>query len=166
AVLGVAPVPLPVIVRTKVMAVALRAAGTAAAWNLPSMLLRSFSLPSTLPVGFKGSLTLTAGHAVATLAAGAFGFLAVFALREGLSAVLGYTRFRAISAALQAVLVVVLMSALLLLIGSSRDVARTWLARGGVAALTLPSLWFVGLHETLAGSVIDSMPRALEGWLG
>src|ERR1043166_9477726 len=104
--LGVLPVPLPVIVRTKFMAVTLLAVVTAAAWNLPSILLRSFSLPFTLTVGVRGSLILTAGHAVATLAAGAFGFLAVFALREGLSAALGYTRFRAISSALQAVLVV------------------------------------------------------------
>ena len=26
-------------------------------------------------------------------------------------------------------------------------------------AKALPPLWFVGLHETLAGSVIDTLPR-------
>lgn len=166
AVLGVLPVPLSVIVRTKVIAVALLAAVTAAAWNLPSILLRSFSLPFTLTVGLKGSLILTAGHAVATLAAGAFGFLAVFALREGLAAVLGHKGFRAISAALQAVLVVVLMSALLLLPGSARDVARTWLTSLSGWNVALPPLWFVGLHETLAGSVVDDLPRKEQGWLG
>ena len=37
--------------------------------------------------------------------------------------------------------------------------ARNWLARGGLTAKALPPLWFVGLHETLAGSVIDALPR-------
>ena len=56
-------------------------------------------------------------------------------------------------------LVVVLTSALLLLPGSSTDVARRWLAHDELTVRSLPPLWFVGLHETLAGSVIDSLPR-------
>ena len=120
--------------------------------------LRSFSLPFTLTVGLKGSLSLTAGHAVATFAAGAFGFLAVFALREGLSAVLGHSRFRAISAPLQALLTTWAAIPLLAL-----------LAGFGVLVITgtpLPPLWFVGLHETMAGPVIDNLPRREQGWLG
>jgi hypothetical protein len=31
-------------------------------------------------------------------------------------------------------------------------------------AKALPPLWFVGLHETLAGSVIDTLPRAHPSW--
>jgi hypothetical protein len=83
----------------------------------------------------------------------------VLGLREVVFALLGPTQFRRISAALQASLVAVLMTALLLLPFTSRAVARGWLARGGMTAKALPSLWFVGLHEALAGSVIDNVPR-------
>ena len=31
-------------------------------------------------------------------------------------------------------------------------------------AKALPPLWFVGLHETLAGSVIDRLPRTRPSW--
>ena len=37
--------------------------------------------------------------------------------------------------------------------------ARNWLARGGLTSKALPPFWFVGLHETLAGSVVDTLPR-------
>jgi hypothetical protein len=60
---------------------------------------------------------------------------------------------------LQASLVAVLTTALLLLPFTSRDIARGWLARGRMTAKALPSLWFVGLHEALAGSVVDNLPR-------
>jgi hypothetical protein len=60
---------------------------------------------------------------------------------------------------LQAALVVVLVTALLLLPGAHGNVARNWMARGGLTARVLPPLWFVGLNETLAGSVIDALPR-------
>jgi hypothetical protein len=37
--------------------------------------------------------------------------------------------------------------------------ASTWIARDDLVTTSLPPLWFVGLHETLAGSVIDRLPR-------
>src|SRR5262245_10941693 len=94
---------------------------------------------------------------MATVAAGLFGFFAVLGLRESLFAVLGATRFRAISVPLQTSLLIALMTALLLLPGVSR-VAIQW-RDDNRAALMLPPSWFVGLHETLAGSVIDDLPR-------
>jgi hypothetical protein len=159
AVLGILPLPRSAIVRSKLYAVALLAVGTDVGWNLAPILLRSASLPMTLSVGFKGALVLTAAQGVVTLAAGAFGFLAVLALREGLKAILGQARFRSVSSTLQATLVVALTSALLLLPGSYTNVARNWLARGEIVRMALPPLWFAGLHETLAGSVIDNLPR-------
>jgi hypothetical protein len=159
AVLGVLPVPRYAIIRAKFAAIALLAAGTALGWNLFPILLRCVSLPIGLPIGFVGVAVLTIAHAIVTLAAGAFGFLVVFALREGLAAVLGPARFHAVSSTVQAALVVVLTSALLMLPGTYAGVAQTWIARDGLASYVLPPLWFVGLHETLAGSVIDSLPR-------
>jgi hypothetical protein len=159
AVLGVLPVPRSAIMRTKFIAVALVAAGTDLAWNLAPMLLRLASLPLRLPVGVTGALRLMMAQAVVTLAAGAFGFLSVLALRESLAAVLGQGRFRSISSAVQAALLVALTSALLLLPASSRSVERIWLVRHAATARSLPPIWFVGLHETMAGTVIDRLPR-------
>ena len=159
AALGVLPIPPAVVVRTKFAAVALLAIGVAVAWNLAPTLLRFVAVPPGLGVNLMGAPTLTVAHGVVTLAAGAFGFLAVLGLREGMSAVVGQARFRRISAAVQAALIVVLTTALLLLPGAyAGGVARTRLVRGGLMAKALPPLWFVGLHETLTGSVLDRLP--------
>jgi hypothetical protein len=163
AVLGPLPIPKAVIVRAKFVATALFASGVVLGWNLFPTLLRAAAIPLKLPIGFGGALRLTLAQGVVTVAAGIFGFLAVLGLREVVFALLGPTQFRRVSAALQASLVAVLMTALLLLPSASRSVASGWLARGGLAAKSLPSLWFVGLHETLAGSVIDGLPRTRPG---
>ena len=157
--LGVLPIPRAVIVRTKFMAVAVLAIGVAVAWNLAPTLLRFAAVPPKLGVSLMGALVLTLAHGVTTVAAGAFGFLAVLGLREVMSAIMGQARFQRVSAAVQAALIVALVTALLLLPGAHRGVARNWLAPGGLAAKALPPLWFVGLHETLAGAVVDTLPR-------
>ncbi len=157
--LGVLPIPRAVIVRTKFMAVAVLAIGVAVAWNLAPTLLRFVAVPSKLGMSLAGALRLTVAHGVVTLAAGAFGFLAVLALREVMAGIMGQARFQRISAAVQAALIVALVAALLLLPRAYTGVARNWLAQGGLRAKALPPLWFVGLHETLAGSVVDSLPR-------
>jgi hypothetical protein len=159
AVLGVLPIPRAVIVRTKFMAVAVLAIGVAVAWNLPPTLMRIVAVPAKLGVNLRGALALALAHGVTTVAAGAFGFLAVLGLREVMSAVVGQARFQRISAALQAALIVALVTASLLLPGAHTGVARNWLAQGGLTSKTLPPLWFVGLHEALAGSVVDTLPR-------
>jgi hypothetical protein len=159
AVLGPLPIPKAVIVRAKFVATALFASVVLLAWTLLPTLLRAVAVPVKFPIGLGGMLRLTLAQGVVTIGAGVFGFLAVLGLREVVFALLGPTQFRRISAALQASLVAVLMTALLLLPFTSRAVARGWLARGGMTAKALPSLWFVGLHEALAGSVIDNLPR-------
>jgi hypothetical protein len=165
AVLGVLPIPRAVIVRTKFMAVAVLAIGVAVAWNLAPTLLRLVAVPSKLGVSLTGALALTLAHGVTMFAAGAFGFLAVLGLREMMSAIMGQARFQRISAALQAALIVGLVTALLLLPGAfAGGATRNWLAEGGLKSKALPPLWFVGLHETLAGSVIDTLPRTHPSW--
>jgi hypothetical protein len=159
-VLGILPIPRAVVLRSKFFAVILLATGTDVAWNLAPTIFRVVSLPSKLSIGIKGVLTLVLAQGAVTLLAGVFGFVAVFALREGITALFGQERFRAISSAVQAALLVVLTSALLLLPGTYSNVARTWLAGDALITKALPPFWFVGLHETLAGSVIDSVPRA------
>jgi hypothetical protein len=159
AVLGPLPIPKAVIVRAKFAATALFASAVLLAWNLFPTLLRAAAVPLKLPIGLGGALRLTLAQGVVTIVAGVFGFLAVLGLREVVFALLGPARFRRISAALQASLVAVLTTALLLVPFISRAVAARWLAQGGIIAKALPSLWFVGLHEALAGSVIDNLPR-------
>jgi hypothetical protein len=164
-VLGVLPIPRSAITRSKFAAVALLAVGADIGWNVAPTLLRAWSLPLTLRPGVRGVFVLVLSHALTTLAAGVFGFLSVFALREGLTTVMGRERFHAISSALQGALLVALTSALLLVPGSSTRVARTWLAPDRITARVLPPLWFIGLHETMAGSVIDNLPRTTPGRL-
>ncbi|MGH9139802.1 MAG: hypothetical protein ACRD2I_01525 [Vicinamibacterales bacterium] len=165
AVLGVLPIPRATIVGTKFMAVGLLAIGVAVAWNLAPTLLRFAAVPSRLGVNIRGALALTLAHGAATLAAGAFGFLSVLGLREVMSAILGPARFQRISAGLQAALTVAIVTALLLVPGAfASGAARNWLAQGGLWPRVLPPLWFVGLHETLAGSVIDTLPRTHPSW--
>jgi hypothetical protein len=161
AVLGPLPVPPAVIVRTKFVAIILFAAGFDFALSLGPTVLRSVALPVRLPVTMAGAVRLTVAHAFCATAAGAFGFVAVLGLRETCRAVAGTMKFRRISAGLQASLVVSFMTALLLLPGSYSRVALTWLTRGRMPPMAIPPLWFVGLHEILAGAVIDGLPRGV-----
>jgi hypothetical protein len=158
AVLGILPIPKAAIIRAKFLAVALLAAGTLVACNFAPTLFRFASVPTGLRIGGQATLILTMAHALVSLAAGVFGFLAVYGLREGLVAVLGQGRFASISSILQAIFLVVLTSALLLLPRSSFSVASQWF-EGGRVRQAVPQVWFVGLHETLAGRVIDDLPR-------
>src|SRR5206468_6587106 len=115
-------------------AVAVLGIGVAVAWNVAPTVLRSVAVPAGLHVNLIGALILTTAHAVATCAAGAFGFLAVLGLREVTLAILGQALFQRISTTLQAALVVGLVTALLLLPGANGNVARNWMARGGLTA--------------------------------
>ena len=161
AVLGPLPIPRAVIVRTKFVAIVLFAAGFDMALSVGPTLLRAVALPVRLPVTMAGALRLTVAHAVCAMAAGAFGFIAVFGLRETCRALIGPRGFQRISAGLQACLVVFFMTTLLLLPASYSRVALTWLTRGRVPPIAIPPLWFVGLHETLVGAVIDRLPRGV-----
>jgi hypothetical protein len=161
AVLGPLPIPGSAIVRAKFAAVALFVVGFDAALVLAPTVLRIAALPVMLPVTPVGVLTLTLAHAACGLAAGAFGFTAVLGLREGLRALVGLAAFRKISAALQALLVVFLATSLLLLPASYGAVAGRWMTGGRVSPFAVPPLWFVGLHETVAGRAIDGLPRGV-----
>jgi hypothetical protein len=158
SILGPLPIDRRTIVRAKLAAVGLFALGSAAAINLAPSLLHPWMLAGRLPVGLSGLVVLTAAHAAITVAAGAFGFLVVLAIREVLHAVLGATWFSRVSAIAQALLVVLLASSFLLVPGLSSGIARGWLASGALPPQWVPPLWFVGLHEVIAGGVIAGLP--------
>lgn len=159
AALGALPIPRSLIVRAKFVAIALFASGVLVAWNLAPMLFRAWSVPGFLRIGIGGALRLTLAQGAVTLLAGAFAFLAVLAVREVTFAVLGARRFQSVTALLQAVLVVLLTTGWLLLPLASVDVAKLWFVQGSLWVKAFPPLWFIGLHEALAGSVIDGLPR-------
>src|SRR5262245_1506206 len=161
AVLGTLPIPHRLIVSSKFAATGLFALGVLAAWNMIPTVLRGAAVPAGLRLAWVATLQLTVVHGVATCAAGLFGFLAILGLRETVCALLGASRFRRVSTALQAALIVLLITALLLLLrpGFSSRTGERWFASHDEAVKMLPPLWFVGLHEILAGSVIDSVPR-------
>jgi hypothetical protein len=91
--------------------------------------------------------------------ASAFGFFAVLAIRGALQAVLGRALFTRIAPAVQAVLLVSVACAFLLLPVVASRVSRTWLEPQSRAAMMAPPLWFVGLQEMIVGNVLADLPR-------
>ncbi|MDP2321006.1 MAG: hypothetical protein Q8O42_16890 [Acidobacteriota bacterium] len=158
AILEPLPVPAGTIRRAKLAAVAMLGATVAIAINL----FPSFVFPWLLAVGVSqlgpwGLALLMVVHAVVSVAAAAFGYLVVVALRETAAAVAGPRGFSLVSSWLQGALIVVLGSSLLLLPAAADRVAQ----RGfdGWRSLS-PPLWFLGVYETLAGGVIADLPRS------
>lgn len=157
AILEPLPVPAGTIRRAKVSAVAVLGAAVAIAVNaFPSVVF-----PWLLVFNFRqlrsiAMLGLMINHAIVTLAAAAFGYLAVIALRETIAAVLGPGWFTRVSPWAQGVLIVILGSSLLLLPPAAGRVAE----RGfeGWRAMT-PPMWFLGAYEMTAGGVIADLPR-------
>lgn len=153
--------PLPIdpgtIRRAKVSAVAILGGAVAVAVSFfpsivfPWLLVYNFN---DLAIATLGRLMVT--HAVVSVAAAAFGYLAVVAVRETLAAVLGLRWFARISPWAQGALIVMLGSALLLLPPAASRTAQ----RGfdGWRAMS-PPMWFLGVYESAVGGAIADLPR-------
>lgn len=159
AILGLLPVPRRVIVRAKLKALGLFAAAFAVALNLAPSLLHPSLAAAKLPMPAGPMVLLIAGHAVSTMAAGLFGFVAVLGIREFLYAVLSPAAFRRAAVVVQGTIVVVLIATLLLLPQLSSGIARSSLTPGAASTYAMPPLWFVGLQDTIGGRLIDDLPR-------
>ncbi len=158
AVLGPLPIARRTLVVAKLSALVLFVSAFAGAANaLPSLLYPGLVV-ATLRVSVWRVAVLVAIHAGVTTAAGAFGFLAVLALREVLRAVLGARHFRRASTVVPFAGVLGLVTVLLLLPGLSSRIAGTVLTRGGPAEYLSPPMWFLGLYETLASGLILGSP--------
>jgi hypothetical protein len=157
AILEPLPVPASTIRRAKLSAVAILGLATAIAVNacasivFPSLLvynLRQMSLVSLL------GLIVT--HAILTISASLFGYLAILALREALVAVLGVRWFSRVSPVVQGALIVVLGGSLLLLPAAASRISQRgfegWRANS-------PPMWFLGVYEVAAGHAIADLPR-------
>jgi hypothetical protein len=159
SILGPLPIPRGAILRAKLAAVALFASGFVIAMNVTPSIIHPSLMVAQLPISVLAASALIVVHAVVTFAAGAFGFVAVLGVREVVHALLGSARFARVSTIVQASLVVCLATTLLLLPGLSSRVARSWLVPGAFTPYAVPPLWFLGLQETLAGDLIDRLPR-------
>lgn len=153
--------PLPVRPRTlrlaKLTAVAILGGGVAIAvnvfptWVFPWMV--AFAVPQMTTAQL---FTMMAVHAAITVPAAVFGFLAIIALRETSSAVLGPKWFARVSPVLQTVTLVGLGIALLLL-----PMASTRIGQRGLSGwrLDLPPTAFVGAYEVATDGFLAALPR-------
>ncbi len=157
-ILGPLPLKRGVIVRAKVSALVMFAAGFAAALNVLPALIHPVAAISRLRPGLLDVATLIAAHLTSTTAAAAFGFVAVLGLRELLHAVLGPTGFRRMSLVVRAGLVVALVTTLLLIPAMSFRIANLWLL-GAIETHLLPPMWFVGLHDMMSGHIWTQLPH-------
>jgi hypothetical protein len=153
------------------MALILFGAGFALGLSMIPAIVHPALSAARLDIQISDGLRLMAAHAAANLAAGGFGFLSVLSFREAIRALVGEVRFRRMSAVLQASLVLMLVTIFLLAPAYSSGVFMTMggVDGGGasgpvregsrVGAAWIPPLWFLGLHETIAGDAIDRLPR-------
>jgi hypothetical protein len=153
--------PLPVrtgtIRRAKLTAVGILGAAAALAISLTPSIVFPMLLVFTLrQMSVFALFALMATHAIMTVAAAVFGYVAIIALRETMVAVLGWRWFTRVSPWAQGVLIVVLGASLLLLVPASNRIAQ----RGfdGWRALS-PPMWFIGAYEVTAGGLIADLPR-------
>jgi len=159
AIFGPLPIARSVIVRAKLRAVGILAGGFSLAISSLSSLFHPALMVGKLPIGLISTFALIVIHLTVTLAAGLFAFASVVMLREVLRALLG-ARFSRISAGLQAAFIVALVTSFLLLPAILNRAGRPERPE----ARMLPPVWFVGLHEALAGELVAGLPRgALPG---
>ena len=158
AILGPLPIPRATIVSAKLAAMGALAGAVLLALNGPSSVLHASAVVAQLRVSVPGALRLMLAHAIACGAAGAFGFCTVLALREVGRAALG-PWWPAVSTRLQALLIVVLATTFLLMPGWMGRVAeRIVPAAADWRTAANPPMWFVGLHQVLAGRIVVDIP--------
>ncbi len=151
--------PLPVtpttIRRAKLAAVAVLGTAAALVVNVMPSLIFPWLVVYSTNVRVLDMLALTATHAIVTVAAAAWAYLAVIAVREALAALLTPRVLTVISPVVQGGLIVALGSALLLIPPASDGIATRDF--NGWRALS-PPMWFLGVYEVTAGDVLREAP--------
>ena len=153
--------PLPVrpttIRRAKLAAVAILGAAAAVIANLMPTLVFPWLLVYNTRLPVIDMLALMATHALVTMAAAAFAYVAIIALRETLAAVSPPRWLAALSPLVQGALIVLLGSALLLIPPSSDRIAQRGFSD---MRLLSPPMWFLGAYEVMAGDLLRDAPRS------
>ena len=157
AILDPLPVPPWIVRASKVTAVAILGAAASLAVNAFPTIIFPWMLAFALPMMHASDiLRLNIIHAMITVTAAVFGYVAVMAVRESLCAILGPKLFTRVSPSLQATMIVVLGSLLLLLPPASTRVAQRgfsgWFAQS-------PPMAFVAAYEVASNSFIVDLQR-------
>lgn len=157
AILEPLPVPVATIRRAKLSAVAILGAAVSVAVNVsPSVVFPALLVFKFREMSFVSLLALMATHAVVTVAAAAFGYLSVIALREVMVAILGRRWFTRVSPWAQGLLIVMLGACLLLLPPATDRIVQRgfddWRAMS-------PPMWFLGAYEMTVGHIVLDVPR-------
>jgi hypothetical protein len=151
--------PLPVrpttIRRAKLAAVGILGMAAALLVNLTPSLIFPWLLVFSTDVRVVAMLALIAVHALITVGAAAWAYLAVIALREVLAALLPPRVLSVVSPVVQGSLIVVLGSALLLIPPASHRIANRSFT--GWSAMS-PPMWFLGVYEVAAGDILRGAP--------
>jgi hypothetical protein len=157
AILDPLPVPASIVRWAKLTAVAILGGVAALVINLFPSILFPWMLAFAVPQMTAGQVFWLIGvHFMLTVTAAAFGYLAVMALRESLSALLGPRMFTRWSPSLQATMIVVVGSLLLLLPAAATRVGQRgftgWFAR-------TPPMVFVSAYEVVTHGFLNDLPR-------
>ena len=151
--------PLPVkpttIRHAKLAAVAILGLAAALVVNLMPSIIFPWLVVYSTRVSVFAMLELVVTHAAITIAAAAWAYVAVIALREMVAALFTARWLTFISPVVQGALIVVLGSALLLIPPSSDQIAAHGFS--GWRALS-PPIWFLGVYEVAAGDILRQAP--------
>jgi len=159
AILGVLPVPRRRIVRAKLTALVTFASMFAVALNAVPSLLHPLLMSAQLPMSPLMLIPLALVQAVSTVAAALFGFAIVVAIREALFALMGPARFYQLSNRVRSPLLFAVLLMLALLPVRLSDSAA-WMFEREPAHISLtPVRWFAAAHASLAGRMLDGLPR-------
>ncbi len=158
-VLGVLPISHAEIVHAKVSSLLVFAASFIIALNALPTVLHPIVMVANLSLNPFMIAPLILGRALSTMAAGAFGFACVLAIREGLYLLGGPRRFGYVSDAVRSALLFALLL-LLFLVPSRLSNGNGWVFEGdGGPLLQRPAAWFAAMDTTIAGRVLDDVER-------
>lgn len=157
AILDPLPVPAWIVRWSKLTAVAILGGVAAIVINIFPSILFPWMLAFAVPAMTAGQVFWLIGiHFMLAVTASAFGYLAVMALRELLNAALGPRLFTRWSPSLQAAMIVVVGSLLLLLPPAATRVGQRGFS--GWYAQT-PPMTFVAAYETVTQGFLNDLPR-------
>lgn len=159
AILGVLPVSRRRVVRAKLTALVVFASMFAVALNAVPSLLHPLLMSAQLPMSPLMLIPLALVQAVSTIAAALFGFATVVAIREAFFALAGPARFHQFSNRVRSPLLFAVLLMIALLPVRLSDSAA-WMFEREPAHISLtPIRWFAAAHASLAGRMLDGLPR-------
>jgi hypothetical protein len=165
AILGVLPISHPEIVRAKVVSLVTFAAAFIIALNALPTVLHPPVMVANLPLNLLMLAPLIVARGISTMAAGAFGFACVLAIREGLYLLIGRRKFERVSDLVRSALLFSLLLLLLLVPSRLSGGNDAMFERNAGPVLQRPVRWFAAMDIVMTARVLDDVPRPdLSAW--